>query len=106
MSYSSEYFCANWYVIMTFLFLNTKAAFLYLPPDYYMTYGLIFGYCLHTFLMRSTLSSDSLVRISSKAVFWVTCNLKHEKKSFQVSVIISTSQILSRLTFALEGAKT
>ena len=71
-----------------------------------MTYGLIFGYCLHTSLMRSTLSSDSLFRISSKAVFWVTCNLKHEEKSIQVSVIISTSQILSQLTVVLEGAKT
>lgn len=106
MSYRGEYFDANWYLFMTFSFLNTKAAFLYLSPDYYMAYGLVFGYCLHTFLMRSTLSSDSLFRISPKTVFWVTCILKHEKKSIQVSVIISTSQILSRFTFALEGAKT
>ena len=106
MSYSGEYFDANQYVFMTFSFLNTKAAFLYFPPDYYMAYGLVFGYCLHTFLMRSTLSSDSLFRISFKTVFWVTCILKDAKKSIQVYVIISTSQILSRFTFALEGART
>lgn len=93
-------------MIIAFSFLNTKAAFLDLPPDYYMTYGLVFGYCLYTLLMRSTLSSDSLFRISSKTVFWVTCILKHEKESIQVSVIISTSQILSCVTFALDGART
>ena len=80
---------------MIFSFLNTKEAFLYLPPDYYMTYGLFFGYFLHTFLIRSTLSSNSPFRISSKTVLWVTCIFKHEKKSIQVCYYFHQSDFIS-----------
>ena len=37
MSYRGEYFDANWYLFMTFSFLNTKAAFLYLSPTDHVT---------------------------------------------------------------------
>lgn len=91
MNWSGEYFGTDHYIIIIFSFLNIKAAFLYLPPDYYMAYGLLFGYFLHTFLIRSTLSLNSLFRISSKTVFWLPAFLNLKRILFKFLWFFSPS---------------